>query len=754
MHQHIYARHFNIKGLVQGVGFRPAVYRIAKEFGLKGWVNNSNEGVQVHVEGGKQQIEAFIEKLKKLPPLASTIISVEEIEAVPKLYSDFSIQKSEVSSNDITQVSPDIAVCEQCLEDMKKQPHRVQYAFTNCTHCGPRFTIIKNLPYDREQTTMAPFSMCETCRQEYETVTNRRFHAQPIACKTCGPTYTLHEQNEQIEDIDLILERLANLVDSGGIIAIKGLGGYHLMCDAKNDHAVERLRELKLRDEKPFAVMVKDVESANKYAHIKEAEKTTLASWRRPIVLLEGKSKLAEGINSGVKSIGLMLPYMPIHHMMFERFKTDAIVLTSGNLTDDPIIIENEQALKEFKQATDAVLTYNREIHNRADDSVVFVANEKPRLIRRSRGYVPEPVRLSFSADGILGVGAELSHSFALGKGNQVLMSQHIGDLKDPKTYSFFEESVSRMQHLFRMKPEVVACDLHPDYLSTRYAKELNLPVIEVQHHHAHIAAAMAEFNLDEPVLGVCWDGTGLGTDGNIWGGEFLYADLNSFERFSHFEYLPLPGGDKAAFEPWRMAVSYLYQVYGDGFLDIKIPFIQYLKQKEELELVLQSIDRKLNTPLSSAAGRLFDAVAALTNTCQLNSFHAEAPMKLEAMIDKSVQECYRWEHSGDISFSPVIRTMVEDLRAEVPVSAISAKFHNTLISVIHTEVRKMKDKYGTQKVILSGGVFQNKYLLEETEKRLADDFKVFSPHLIPANDAGIALGQLAVAAKKLNLKS
>lgn len=754
MHYPIHARCFIIKGLVQGVGFRPAVYRLAQKFGLKGWVTNTNEGVQLFVEGSPSKIKAFIQELKNNPPRAASVFSVEEEKTDVEGFSDFNIKESKSSSNDITQVSPDIAVCDECLEDMKSQKHRINYAFTNCTNCGPRFTIIKNLPYDREQTTMTPFKMCDTCRQEYETVTNRRFHAQPVACNECGPEYTLHLNGEKFEDIWEILVKSASIVDEGGILAVKGLGGYHLLCDAQNEQAVEKLREAKHRDQKPFAVMVKDLNSVKKYADITQSEENVLSSWRRPIVLVQQKKKLSEGINRGLNKIGLMLPYMPFHHLMFEHFKTNAVVLTSGNLTDEPIVIRNEHALHEFKSIANAVLTYNREIHNRADDSVLFIANEKPRLIRRSRGYVPEPIRLSFSADGILGVGAELSHCFALGKGKEVLLSQHIGDLKDPKTYDFFEESVSRLQNLFRMKPKIAACDLHPDYLSTRFAQELNVPLVKVQHHHAHIAAAMAEFNLDEPVFGVCWDGTGLGTDGNIWGGEFLCAELNDFERFNYFEYLPLPGGDKAAQEPWRMAVSYLYKIMGPDFLEIDIPFVQKVKQKSEMDLLLQAIDRKVNAPLSSAAGRLFDAVASLTDVCHKNSFHAEAPMKLEAALDKSIKESYSWQYSSPISFDSVIRAIVDDILEQVPVSVISAKFHNTLISITDTVVNKMYQKYGIQKVILTGGVFQNKYLLEQTEKRLSDVFEVYSPLQVPVNDAGIALGQLAVAAKRLNQKS
>lgn len=751
MHLLNHARQITIQGLVQGVGFRPFVYRLAKKFRLKGWVSNTNEGVSVWVEGNEGHIVKFIDELRESPPIASSIYSIAHENCSPKSFSNFSIRESQTTSNHITQVSPDIAVCEDCLQDMKSQLHRLDYPFINCTHCGPRFTIIRNLPYDRESTTMEPFEMCDKCQDEYESISDRRFHAQPVACTHCGPVYMLNYRGVQISELEEILSQISELIEAGGIIAVKGLGGFHLMCDATNERAVNKLRLVKKRNGKPFAVMVKDVDTAAHYVEMSDAEQNLMSSWRRPIVLLKQKKPLAASINPGMSTIGLMLPHMPFHYLMFENFHTNAVVMTSGNLSDEPIVIDNREALKVFGDITDAVLTYNRDIHNRADDSVAFMANDEQRIIRRSKGYVPEPVRLSFNAEGILAVGAELSHCFALGKDKQVLLSQHIGDLKDPKTFAFFEESVSRFQRLFRMNPVNVVCDLHPDYLSTRYAKELHLPLLQVQHHHAHIAACMAEFHLDEPVIGVCWDGTGLGTDGHIWGGEFFYADLNSFERFSHLEYIPLPGSDKAALEPWRMGVSYLYKIMGRDFLKLKIPFIHEIRKKPELDLILQAIDGEINTPLTSAAGRLFDAVSAITNTCYHNSFHAEAPMKLESIIDESVTESYFCQDGKPISLEVMISEIVTDLQNEVAIPVISAKFHNTLISIIDTTVRKMKLKYKTNKVVLTGGVFQNRYLLEKTINRLNKEFEVYSPQNIPANDAGIALGQLAIAAKKLN---
>ncbi len=797
-----------VRGLVQGVGFRPFVYRLARENGLTGFVRNDDDGVFIRVQGPDDPIRTFLHQLEHHPSRAAQLYSIKQVTCDQESFQEFRIEKSSSTSDRITQVSPDITVCEECLVDMDSQPHRIGYPFINCTHCGPRFTIIRGLPYDRPATTMAPFEMCDTCRAEYESPEDRRFHAQPVACNTCGPHYTLlytwrdgrgagHATDSSQEttashetEIAGILDACTDILNRGGIIAIKGLGGFHLMCNAENEDAVERLRNAKLRDGKPFAVMVRDADSAERFVSVTPVEADVLASWRRPIVLLNQRQaesgqgfsdhprqhpvRLAPGINPGCRTVGVMLPYMPFHHMLFDRIPDSVLVMTSGNLTDEPIVMDNDEAMRTFRDMADAILVYNRDIHNRTDDSVVFVARGVPRIIRRSRGYVPEPVQLAYPAEGILAAGAELSHCFAVGKGHEAMLSQHIGDLKDPSTFAFFEESVSRFCSLFRVKPAIAACDLHPDYLSTRYAHQLDLPVVEVQHHHAHIASCMTEFHLDEPVIGVCWDGTGLGTDGNIWGGEFLYADLASFKRYAHFRYLPLPGGDKAAKQTWRTGLSLLYQVYGEAYRELELPIVKDLKAKQEWSMIQQAIERRVNSPLSSATGRLFDAVAAITGICQHNSYHAEAPMKLEAIA--AAQESGEYDidiHSVEMPIAapdrpapadspadstravinpdPMIRALVADLQHGVPLPIISAKYHNTLVSVIEATSLEMMKLYNTKRVILTGGVFQNRYLLEKSEERLESaGFEVFSPHAIPANDAGIALGQLAVASRRL----
>ena len=744
------ARHITIKGLVQGVGFRPFVYKTAQKLGLMGWVKNTNEGVLIQAEGPKKAVMEFLDDLKNDSPEASAIHSIQSYDCDPGYFSDFRILKSNRTSDRITQVSPDISVCKECLADMKTQAHRYAYPFINCTHCGPRFTIIRSLPYDREKTTMDAFTMCDECRREYELVTDRRFHAQPVACNHCGPHYTLYIGEKYYESIEEVLNQIVQLLREGGILAMKGLGGYYLCCDANNEKAVGRLRKGKKRSGKPFAVMVKDIETAACFAELSKEEKELLGSWRRPIVLAKQRRKLAEAVNPGILTLGLMLPHMPFHYQLFEYLDIPALVMTSGNISEEPIVIGNREALQVFNDIADGVLTYNREIHNRTDDSVAIVVKGEPRLLRRSKGYVPEPIRLSFSVDSILGVGAELSHCFAMGKDREVLLSQHIGDLKDPKTFAFFEESVSRFRQLFSMQPKYIACDLHPDYLSSDFASHQALPQIQVQHHHAHIAACMAEFDLKEPVLGVCWDGTGFGSDGKVWGGEFMYVGYDSFDRFSHFKYVPLPGGDKAALEPWRMAVSYLYQLVGDKFIQLDIPFVREIRNNPELELLLQGIQQKVNAPLTSSAGRLFDAVAAILNLCKHNTFHAEAPMKLESIIEENIEDEYSLDSEDPLNFGAVIAQILSDIEWRIPEGIISAKFHNTLITVIHTEARKMKEKYGTRKLILTGGVFQNRYLLQNAEKRLEKEFTVYCPRMVPANDAGIALGQVVVAANIL----
>ena len=741
-----------VKGLVQGVGFRPFIYRLAHRFQLTGYVFNRSDGVVIKIQGSHDNIQKFLQQLEPASPQGAEIIKTIVKKAPLENFNKFEIIASHDTNDEISEISPDIAVCNDCLHDMKHQPFRLNYPFINCTNCGPRFTIIRDFPYDRKNTTMETFTMCQECSSEYSDPLDRRFHAQPVACNNCGPEYTLYTLKASINGINEIIAYLSDMVAKGKIIAMKGLGGFHLLCNALDDHAVQHLRSSKRREGKPFAVMFKDLDTIRQYASVSFAEEASLTSWRRPVVLLNAKKELAPGVCNGFSTIGAFLPYMPFHYLLFEKLTTPAIVLTSGNFSDEPIIIENEPALNQLGKISDAVLTYNREIFNRTDDSVVRIMNDRERIIRRSRGYVPNPVHVSFNADGIFATGAELVNTFCVGKDHQAILSQYIGDLKNYETYEFYIQTAERFKNLFRVTPSLVACDMHPDYLSTRYAENTELPIVQVQHHHAHIASCMAEHNLDEPVIGVSFDGTGYGDDGHIWGSEFLISDLKTYERKAHFEYIELPGGDKVTEEPWRTAVACLYKTFGKEFITMNLHFLKDVPH-EKLEMIIDAIDKRINSPLSCSAGRLFDAVAALTGICATADFHAEAPMRLEGFADGSTNDVYDYTSGDVISFDPMFRQMVSDINKQLSSNYISTKFHNTIAQVIVNTVRQISSETGIQKIALSGGTFQNKFLLERVESALiSEKFEVFTQNKIPCNDSGIALGQLAIAAKRRNL--
>ncbi|HTX89544.1 MAG TPA: carbamoyltransferase HypF, partial [Bacteroidales bacterium] len=670
-------------------------------------------------------------------------------------WKDFSIVKSSVISEEITEVSPDIAVCRECLADLEKQPRRKHYPFINCTHCGPRFSIVRDLPYDRNRTSMNEFPMCDPCREEYSDIHDRRFHAQPIACLDCGPEYELQTGNKTIKGTDEIVRHLARLLETGKIIAFKGMGGFHLACSAEDEKAVERLRKIKNREGKPFAVMYGSLEELQNVVRISPAEKKSLLGWRRPIVLLKdlpGKEN-RESVSRGLGTTGAMLPYMPIHHLLFKELKIPAIVLTSGNLSDEPILIDNKKAAQKLKGKADGLVVYNRDIENRTDDSVVKIMAGKERVLRRSRGYAPSPVRLGLNAEGIWAAGAELTNCFCIGKGNLAFLSQHIGDLKNQETFDFFTETVGKFERLFRFSPEMAVCDLHPQYLATKYAEEVSgkrkIPLIRVQHHHAHIASCMAEHGLDEKVIGVAMDGTGYGDDGKIWGAEFLVADLCGYERFSHFEYVPLPGGDLAIEEPWRMGIVWLRKIYGEDYRKLNLRFVKNLDRKKSA-VIEKMIETGINCPEVSSAGRLFDAVAAILGICPVASFQAEAPMRLESIIEPGVRDAYPFLPGNPVRFGPMIRAMVHDLTRKTGPARISARFHNTVISAIFETVKAMSSAYRLDKVVLSGGTFQNRYLTEGILKKLTrHGFSVYLQEKVPPNDGGLALGQLAIAAKR-----
>jgi hydrogenase maturation protein HypF len=742
------ALQIRVEGLVQGVGFRPFVYRLAKSCNLNGWVVNRNDGVFIRIEGKADALPPFIESLRYEAPVVAQIDEIIIDNDFPQGLQDFNILASEDLSDETSEICPDIAVCNECIEDMRIQPHRINYPFINCTNCGPRFSIIRDFPYDREKTTMNSFRMCGTCASEYEKILDRRFHAQPVACNDCGPKYTLHYNGRLEENLSSILTTIAGLVETGKIIAVKGMGGYHLMCDAQNEEAVLQLRNAKKREGKPFAVMFRNLSALQEFAEVSEPEESILTSWKRPVLLLQRKKELARGVCMGLNTIGCFLPYMPFQYLLFEKLHTSAIVLTSGNLAEEPIVIENTKALDGFKSIADGVLTYNRDIYNRTDDSVTRLISGKERVFRRSRGYAPSPVKLPYDIDGILATGAELSNCFCIGKGNQAILSQHIGDLKNYETYEFFEETIERHKKIYRFNPVLLAADLHPDYLSTRYAEKSGIETVRVQHHHAHVAACMAEYKLEGSVIGVCFDGTGYGTDGHSWGSEFLVADINDFQRYTHFDYLPLPGGDKVTKETWRTGISLLYKSFGRELLNLDIPFIRSL-ERNRIEPVIGALEKKINTPLSSGCGRLFDGIAAITDLCTQALFHAEAPMRLESVIAEGITGRYETEINTTIRFEDTIKQIVKDINHKIPVAVISARFHNSIIWSIFETVRKIRQETGITKVVLTGGSFQNKYLTEKSIAMLAKDhLEVYLAEKIPYNDGGIALGQLVIAAR------
>jgi len=741
-----------IRGLVQGVGFRPFICRMASKHGLFGEVDNRTDGVSVIVQGDSKTIDLFGNDILKYAPPASQIKSMEIKSRQTLRYHSFRITASKTTQNQITEISPDIAVCNDCLEDMESDPERIDYPFVNCTNCGPRFTIIEGLPYDRPKTTMKSFRMCENCKSEYNDILDRRFHAQPIACNSCGPVYQFKDSSGTLSDIKLILREISVKIASGKIVAIKGLGGYHLACDALNNNAVNELRQRKQRDSKPFAVMFRDIISAKKYCNIDKEEDKEIKSWRRPILILKQKMLLSEAVSNGLNTIGAMLPYMPFHYMLFKFINTPALVLTSGNISDEPIVIDDLMAEKQLLSIADSILSCNRQIFNRTDDSVVRIIDRKTSIFRRSRGFVPRPVDLNCNVEGILAFGAEQKNSFCIGKGNQAVMSQYIGDLKNPVTYCFFKESIAMFSNIFRFKPDFLACDLHPQYLSTHYAQlfenELNIPLIGVQHHHAHIVSCMAEYGLKEEVIGISLDGTGFGSDENIWGGEFMIADPGGFNRFSHFDYVPMPGGEKAVDEPWRMAYSYIFKYFGDSFDYESVPLLKSVGN-EKLSLIKEMIVKKINSPLTSGAGRLFDAVSAILQLCPEATFDSEAPMRLESAIDCDTNDYYPFGIDKTIVFADTIKAILKDLPGH-EISEISAKFHNTVAQVILEVSKQIRQETDLNNVVLSGGVFQNKYLLEKSLCLLnSNRFRVFTNHLVPSNDGGISLGQIVIASKK-----
>jgi len=745
-----------IEGIVQGVGFRPFIYQLAKRFGLTGSVCNDTRGVMIEVEGQVGALHKFGTAIRSEKPPLAVIQSLNTQEIPIHGTTGFEILQSRVDETRRVQIAPDTFVCDDCLQELfDPADRRYHYPFINCTNCGPRYTIVTGTPYDRSLTTMAEFQLCDACQAEYDDPTSRRFHAQPNACSDCGPGLRLLAAKGQPvtrEDprFDPLSEAISRL-KKGQILAIKGLGGYHLAVDAGNQDAVLELRRRKQRDEKPFALMTGNLETVRRFARVSKDEARLLLGVERPIVLLQKRAdhKLAESISPANRYFGVMLPYTPLHFLLLQD-DFEALVMTSANLSDEPIAFEDDEACQRLGEIADAFLIHNRRIHTRTDDSIARVMADRPLLLRRSRGFVPRAVALSVESRSVLAVGAELKNTICLTRGDRAFLSQHIGDLKNLEVYDSFKQTINHLQSILEVRPERIAHDLHPDYYSTRYAiEESGLPTVAVQHHHAHLASCLAEHGVENPAIGVIFDGIGYGTDGKIWGGEFLVGDMKSYERVGHFRYLPMPGGDLATKEPWRMALSCLLSIYGEIPDNVKI-FDSIAET--ELRLVTQATRKGINAPLSSSCGRLFDAVASLLDLRQKVSFEGQAAMQLEMVADPTQTQSYTYLLSQDadqIIFDPrpLVAEIVVDLEAGVSTALIAGRFHASLADMIRDVCCQIRQQTALSQVVLSGGVFQNALLTEMTLERLErSGFKVFTHSLVPPNDGGISLGQAVVA--------
>jgi hydrogenase maturation protein HypF len=756
-----------VQGIVQGVGFRPFVYGLAAELELAGFVCNDSQGVVIEVEGAPWTLNSFQEALWcRQPPLAQ-IDSVITTFMSPYGEEAFTISSSQSAHQRHTLIAPDVATCSACLlELLDPTDRRYDYPFINCTNCGPRFTIVQDIPYDRDKTTMWGFQLCPACQAEYDDPLNRRFHAQPNACPVCGPQVQLSvvRNQDSVADHEIPIRETAELLAQGKVVAIKGLGGYHLACDALNETAVTVLRQRKQREAKPFALMVPDLETARQLCFIDEVEAELLQSRQRPIVLLKQRphSPIAPAVAPCYNSLGIMLPYTPLHTLLLRDFansvgseRPSVLVMTSGNISDEPIAYHDDEAQQRLAPIVDYFLTHNRDIHIRCDDSIVRVVKDETQMLRRSRGYVPAPIALQRPFPlPILAVGGHLKNSFCLGQENRAFVSHHIGDLENLETLTSFREGIDHFQRLFAIEPEAVAYDLHPEYLATKHALNLDLPhKIGVQHHHAHIASVMAEHDLTEQLIGVAADGTGYGLDGAIWGGEFMVADYRDFERVAHLAYVPLPGGEQAIKQPWRMAAVYLHYTFGDDFLNLDIPFVQQLDQQKWRPLA-QMMERGLNSPVTSSFGRLFDAVSALLGIRGEAIYEGQAAIELE-MLAQSTDKFYPFAITDEtpalLDVRPAIEAVVDELKQGVPNPLIAGRFQRTVAEMITAVCRQIQHQTGLKRVALSGGVFQNRLLLEQTMPLLRNEgFQVYTNHQVPPNDGGISLGQAVIAGAKL----
>ncbi|WP_026486851.1 carbamoyltransferase HypF [Caldanaerobius polysaccharolyticus] len=752
-----------VYGIVQGVGFRPFIYNLSKKLGIRGYIKNTSYGVYIDAQGSPEALEELLDEIKRNPPLLSVIQSVKVVELREKDYSDFKIVQSQ-DDGGFLPVSPDMGICDECLAELfDRGNRRYRYPFINCTNCGPRYSIIKDIPYDRPMTTMARFAMCPDCQREYNNPSDRRFHAQPNACAVCGPRVSWVDCNGQ----DFLLfgedavKKAVNFLKKGRIVAIKGVGGFNLAVDATDEEAVKRLRERKHRYEKPLAVMAADVNAVRSFAEVSPAEEKLLASQRRPIVLLKkrpGTTCIAPSVAPGVDTIGVMLPPAPLHYLIACDFGRP-LVMTSGNLSEEPIAKDNDEALERLKGIADGLLIHDRDIFARIDDSVAMVVDGEEVLIRRARGYAPQPILYQAWLNKsqkppkslqVIAVGPHDKVTVCLARDGYFFVSQHIGDMESIKTFEYFQETIERYKKLFRIKPEIIAYDMHPDYITTQYAEAAkDLKKIAVQHHHAHIVSCMVDSGLSGKVIGVAYDGTGYGDDGRLWGGEIMIADLGGYSRYYHLKYIPLIGGASAIKKIYKTGLAYMFESGSDFKL-----FEQSIDQKE-LCLLKAQWEKRINAPEVSSMGRLFDAVAAVLGIRHYVSYEGQAAAQLESLIDEKASGYYEYSIESDplgqgkgvINPVNTVVSAYRDLEAGEPLGAIALRFHNSIVRFTVDAVERVGRLTGVLDVVLTGGVFQNRYLLSNIKSQLkSKGFNVYVHSKVPCNDGGISLGQAAIA--------
>jgi len=753
-HQRIGLR---INGIVQGVGFRPFVYRLANELHLCGFVRNDSKGVEIEIEGAEEALGMFRNRLTTSMPAMARITTVDSFPLSFRGDRHFVIDVSQSESGVNTYISPDIAVCAECLSEMQEPGNRrFAYPFINCTNCGPRFTIVDRIPYDRDNTSMHKFILCPECRAEYDNPSDRRFHAQPNACPICGPQVWLEIKGKRVASRRDAVSQAIDLLAQGAILAVKGLGGFHLAVDPFNAAAVQELRIRKNRVDKPFALMAANLDTVRQFCRVSNREAELLQDPARPIVLLDKlpDCSFASCVVPGANTLGWMLPYTALHHLLLAQ-GIPALVMTSGNIAEEPIVTDNEDARNRLSLLVDAFLMHDRDIRQRCDDSVVRVATDVRQHVRRSRGFVPSPILLRNPATHrILACGGEMKNCVALSRGDSVFLSQHIGDLDNPSAYEFFQKTVAHLKRLFEIDPEIIACDLHPEYLSTKWAREQQgVRVIPVQHHHAHFASVLAEHELNGPTIGIILDGTGLGTDGTIWGGEIISGSAAGFTRHAWLEPMPMPGGTAAIRHPWRMALAHLYRMFGTDVSKCELQTIGR-RSPHEIDVLLRMIDTGVNSPLTSSCGRLFDAVASMLDVREEITYDAQAAIELETLALSCPSKEVEYDEAvssampqGSLALNPLINCLVRDIRNNVRYSTIALRFHHTVVAMFVRAVEDVRKNTGISSVALSGGCMHNKLLLDGLRKQLSGrGFEVFTNQQVPPNDGGLALGQILVA--------